>query len=140
MVGNEKHTHHHRFAFRCSSHFGIIHSSSFLHISARWRVGRVSLSLICVPGSLLKVCFVLLRVGVVFDEMSRLATIEAATRGTEKCRETSTRGTQLIVLGGGRSRTIEHGLSEGICGWARRRTVWIEKSDYQPCFLFRSLS
>jgi hypothetical protein len=72
--------------------------------------------------------------------MFGLATIEAATRGTGKGRETSTRGTRLIGLGGGRSGMNEHELSEGICGWARRRMLWIERSDYQPCSLFRSLS
>jgi hypothetical protein len=46
----------------------------------------------------------------------------------------------LGCLGGGRSGMNEHGLSEGICGWARRRTICIERSNYQPCPLFRSLS
>jgi hypothetical protein len=55
--------------------------------------------------------------------MVGLSTIEATIGGTGKGRETSTRGTRLIGLSGGRGRANEHGLSEGICGWARRRTV-----------------
>jgi hypothetical protein len=51
--------------------------------------------------------------------MSRLSTIEATTGGTGKGRETSTRGTRMIRLGGGRSGANKYGLSEGICGWAR---------------------
>jgi hypothetical protein len=130
VVGNEERTHHHRFAFWCSSHLGIIDSPSFLQIFARSWIRRVSLSLICVLESLWKVGFVLLRVGVVFDEMSGLATTEATTRGTGKGRETSARGTRLICLGGGRSGTNEHGLSEGICWRTRRRMIGIERSDY----------
>jgi hypothetical protein len=46
MISNEERTHHHRFAFQCSSHLGIIDSSSFLEILASRRVGRVPLSLV----------------------------------------------------------------------------------------------
>ena len=67
----------------------------------------------------MKVEFVLLQMWAVLDEMPRVATIKAATRGTGKGSEMSTRGTRMIVLGGGRSGTNEHRLSEGICGWAR---------------------
>jgi hypothetical protein len=55
--------------------------------------------------------------------MSGLSTIEATTGGNGKGRETSTRGTRLIGLGGGRSGMNEHRLSEGIYGWARRRMI-----------------
>jgi hypothetical protein len=119
VVGNEERTHNHQFAFRCSSHLGIIDPSSFLHFFAHRRVGRVPLSLIWVPRSLLKVGSVLLQIWVVPDEMSRLSTIEATTGGTGKGRETSTRGTRLIGRNGGGSGTNKYGLFEWICRLAR---------------------
>jgi hypothetical protein len=62
----------------------------------------------------LKVGFILLRIWVVLDEMSELSIVEAPTRRTGKGRETSTRGTQLIVRSRGNSGMNKDGLLEWI--------------------------
>jgi hypothetical protein len=51
----------------------------------------------------------------------------------------STRGTRLICRSGGSDRANENRLFEWIGGWTRRRTILIERSDYQPYSLLRSL-
>jgi hypothetical protein len=71
--------------------------------------------------------------------MTRLPTIEAASRRTRESGETSTKGTRLICRSGGSGRTNENGLFERIGGWTRRRTILIKRSDYQPGSLLRSL-
>ena len=67
-----------------------------------------------VPRILLKIGFILLRVWVVLDEVSRLSTIEATSGRTGESRETSTRGTQLIGRSGGSSGTNKDMLFEWI--------------------------
>jgi hypothetical protein len=118
VIDNKERTHHHQFALRCCSHLSVIDPSSFLEILALGRVSHVSLSLIRVPRSLLKVGFILLRVWAVLDEMSKLPTVEATTRGTGKGRDTSTRGTRLI----GRKRLVVGRIKTGyLNGYEGRR-------------------
>jgi hypothetical protein len=87
----------------------------------------------------MKVGFILLPIWALLDEMSGLSTVEAPIGRTGKGRETSIKGTRLIGRSGGSSGTNKDGLLEWICRWARRRTILIERSDYQPCSLLRSL-
>jgi hypothetical protein len=82
MVGNEKRTHHQRFSFRGGRHLCVVDSPSFPCIFSHWSVGHISLALRCVPRSLLKISSILLWIGTVHDEVSRLPTIKVAIRGT----------------------------------------------------------
>jgi hypothetical protein len=79
VIGHEKRTHHNRLSLRCSGHLCIIDSPSFLHILARCIICRVSLALAGTPRVLLIIGVVLPRIWAVFDEMSILPTIEAAS-------------------------------------------------------------
>jgi hypothetical protein len=91
------------------------------------------------PRVLLSVEFILLRVWTVLYKMTRLSTVEAASRRTRESREMSTRGTRLICRSGGSGRTNESRLFERIGRWTRRTTILIKRSDYQPGSLLRSL-
>ena len=71
--------------------------------------------------------------------MTRLPTVEATSRGSKKGGETSTRGTRLTCRSGGSGRANENMVFEWIGGWTRQRTILIERSDYQPGSLLRSL-
>ena len=132
VIGHKKHTHHNRLSLRCSGHLCVVYSPSLLYILARCIICRVSLALIWTPWVLLIVGFVLPRIWAVFDKMSRLPTIEAASWGTREGGETSTRGTRLIFWSGGSGRADEDKLFKWVGGWTRWRTVLIERSDYQP--------
>jgi hypothetical protein len=129
VIGHEKRTHHDRLSLRCSGHLCIIDSPSFLHILARCIISGVLLIIRVVPA----------RIWAIFNEISRLPTIEATSRWTRECRETSTRGTRLSCWVGGSSRADECRLFKGVGGWMRWRTVLIERSDHQPLSLFRPL-
>jgi hypothetical protein len=84
---------------------GIIKSTCFLEILARWIISHVPLSLVGVPRVLLEIGFILLRVWAVLDEVSGLSIIEATSGRTRESKETSTRGTRLIGRRGGSSGT-----------------------------------
>jgi hypothetical protein len=58
----------------------IINSPSFLHIFARYIIRHISLALIGTSRVLLIIGVVPLRIWAVFDEVSRLPTIEATSR------------------------------------------------------------
>jgi hypothetical protein len=60
----------------------IVDSSSFPLIFACLSACHISLALICDSGSLLKDGFILLQIGTVLDEMSRLPILEASIRWT----------------------------------------------------------
>ena len=62
----------------------------------------------------MKVGFILLRIWAVLDKVSGLSTVEAPTGRTGKGRETSTKGTRLIVRSGGSSGTNKDELLEWI--------------------------
>jgi hypothetical protein len=79
VIGHEKRTHHDRLSLQCSGHLCIIDSPIFVHILARCIIFRVSLALAGTLRVLLIIGVVPLRIWVVFDEMSRLPTIEAAS-------------------------------------------------------------
>jgi hypothetical protein len=127
VIGNKEHTHHYRLAFRCCSQLGIINSSSFLEVLARWSISHVPLSLVGVPRVLLEVGFILLRVWAVLDEVSGLSTVEATSGRTRESGEMSTRGTRLIGRGGGSSGTNKNRLLEWIGRWVRWiKTFWLK--------------
>jgi hypothetical protein len=139
VIGHKKRTHHNQLSLRCSGHLSVVYSPSILSILARWIVCHVSLALIWTPWILLTVGFVLPRIWAVFDKMSILPTIKAASWGARESRETSTRGTRLTCWSGGSGKVDEDRLFEGVGGWTRWRMVLIERSDYQPFLLFRPL-
>jgi hypothetical protein len=80
MSGNGKRTHHHRVSFQGGSHLSVVDLPSFSCIFAFLSAGHISLALRCAPRSLLEIRFILLWIGVVLDEVSRLPTVEAAIR------------------------------------------------------------
>jgi hypothetical protein len=100
---------------------------------------HVPFTLIGAPRVLLIVELILLRIWTVFNKMTRLSTVEAASGRIRESGETSTRGTRLICRSGGSGRANENRLFEWIGGWTRRWTILIKRSDYQPSSLLRSL-
>jgi hypothetical protein len=80
MTGNRKRTHHHRLSFWGGSHLSVVDSPSFPCIFVRLSAGHIYLALRCAPRSHLEIRFILLWIGTVLDEVSRLPTVEAAIR------------------------------------------------------------
>jgi hypothetical protein len=139
MIDHEIRTHHDRLSLQCRGHLCIIDSPSFLHILARCIICRVSPALAGTSRVLLIIGVVLPRIWAVFDEVSRLPTIEATSRWTRECRETSTRGTRLSCWSGGSGRVDEYRLFKRVGGWTWWRTILIERLDHQPLLLLRPL-
>jgi hypothetical protein len=79
VIGHEERTHHNRLSLRRSGHLCIIDSPSFLHILARCIICHVSLALTGTPRVLLIIGVLPPRIWAIFDEMSTLPTIEAAS-------------------------------------------------------------
>jgi hypothetical protein len=80
MIGNGKRTHHQWLSFRGGSHLSIVDSPKFSCIFTYLSACHISLALRCASRSLLEIGFILLWIGTVLDEVSRLPTVKAAIR------------------------------------------------------------